>query len=226
MASRNTIRSFRNVRKRATGGPHAYFARGSVSVFCPLPVLSSVRASLIWVVAAFLLAGCARRGDTIPSDALLEETPAQETWDVTLALSMGDRPRALVRAPYLARFERADSTFARFGPATQEDTTRVEVEVFDEDGALSATVVSDRLLYFDDERRFVAEGRVVVQTETGKTLRSEQLTWDEARRSLRTDGFVRITTPDERLQGYRLVSDENLETYTLARITGQVTVEE
>lgn len=145
---------------------------------------------------------------------------------MTLALSTGERPRALVRAAYLARFERADSTFARFGPAAPEDTTRVTVRVFDDDGVLTSTVRSDRLLYFDEERRFIAEGRVVVRTESGKTLRSEELTWDEAGRSLQTDGFVQITTPDEDLQGYRLVSDEDMETYTLARITGQVKVEE
>lgn len=189
-------------------------------------MLAFVRVLLIVLAVVPLLAGCARRSDSIPSDVLLEEVPAQETWNVTLSLSMGERPRAVVRAPYLARFEREDSTFARFGPATPEDTTRVEVEVFDADGAPNATVISNRLLYFDEERRFVAEGRVVVRTQSGKLLRSEQLTWDEGESSLRTDGFVEITTPDEQIQGYRLVADEGLENYTLAQITGQVTVEE
>ena len=171
-----------------------------------------------------LIVGCVRQSDTIPPGVPLEDLPDQETWDVALSLSMDGQPRALVRAPYLARYERADSTFARFGP-TDEDTSRVAVQVYDA-GQPTATVEADRLLYLDGERRFVAEGRVVVETETGKTLRSESLTWDEAERSLRTDGFVRITTPTEQLQGYRLVADEGLETYTLARITGQVTVEE
>jgi LPS export ABC transporter protein LptC len=176
------------------------------------------------IAVLLLLTGCARQSDTLPPGVPMEDVPDQETWDIALSLSMDGQPRALVRAPYLARYERADSTFARFGP-TAEDTSRVAVRVYD-DGQPTATVESDRLIYFDEERRFVAEGRVVVQTETGKTLRSESLTWDEAERSLRTDGFVRITTPTERLQGYQLVADEGLETYTLARITGQVEVEE
>ncbi len=177
------------------------------------------------LLALFALTGCARQGDAIPPGVELEALPDQETWDVALSLSVDGRPRALVRASYLARFERADSTFARFGPAAPDDTARVAVQVYDA-GQPTATVEADRLLYLDQERRFVAEGRVVVETETGKTLRSETLTWDETDRSLRTDGFVQITTPTERLQGYRLVADEGLETYTLARITGQVTVEE
>lgn len=178
-------------------------------------------------LAVLLFAGCTRRGgDAIPSDVVLEDVPDQETWDVTLALSMDGHRRALVRAPYLARFEHEDSTFARFGPAAAHDTTRVSVDVFDEAGEPTANVEADRLTYYDSDRRFLAEGRVVVQTETGKTLRSEELTWDEAAGRLRTDGFVRITTPEEQLQGYRLDADENLDTYTLARITGQVRVED
>lgn len=177
--------------------------------------------------AALTLAACSRRGgDAIPSDVVLEDRPDQETWDVTLALTMDGRRRALVRAAYLARFEREDSTFTRFGPSTPQDTARVRVGVFDQAGALTATVESDRLLYYDADRRFLAEGRVEVRTETGKTLRSEELTWDEADARLRTDGFVSITTPEEQLQGYRLDADEDLDTYTLARITGQVQVED
>jgi len=188
--------------------------------------MTTLRSVFLGALALGLLAGCTRRTDAIPPEVVLEDLPDQETWDATLALSMDGRRRALVHAPYLARFEHRDSTFARFGPADGRDTTRVHVEVFDEAGAPSATVDSDRLTYFDAERRFVAEGDVVVRTETGKTLRAEVLTWDEAARRLRTDGFVRITSPDEQIQGYRLDADENLDTYSLARITGQVRVEE
>lgn len=182
---------------------------------------------LVLALAGLTLVGCTRRdGDVIPTDVVLEDVPDQETWDVTLAIAHDGRRRALVRAAHLARFEREDSTFTRFGAATPLDTTRVSVDVFDEAGEPSANVEADRLLYFDEDRRFLAEGRVVVQTETGKTLRSEELTWDEAARRLRTEGFVRITTPDEQLQGYRLDAEESLDTYTLARITGQVRVED
>ena len=176
------------------------------------------------LILALGLLGCTRRDAPVPPEALRADLPDQETWDVALDLSLDERPRARVTAPYLARYEGADSTYTRFGPAS-DDSTRVVVHVF-EDGTRTATVEADRLRYLDAERRFVAEGRVVVETETGKTLQSESLVWDEAERSLQTDGFVRIITPTERLQGYRLVADEALETYTLARITGQVTVED
>ncbi len=184
--------------------------------------------SLFSLLLFSLLSACGER-EALPPEVELEDRPDQETWDVDLAIAMDGRRRARVVAPYVARFEHDDSTFARFGPVPEGPSgsaARVFVDVFDEAGEPSAVVESDRLTYLDEERRFVAEGRVVVETVEGKRLETEQLVWDEAARELRTDGFVRITTPTERLQGYRLVADESLDTYTIARPTGEVEVEE
>jgi LPS export ABC transporter protein LptC len=185
---------------------------------------------LVLCAALLSLAACAERS----APALVQdegERPDQESWGVDLAVEMGGVPRARIQAPYAARYERPDSTFARFRDAPGASDTlaapgRVLAEVFDGDGARSATVEADRLDYYEDQRRFVAEGRVVVDARGDKRLEAERLTWDEAAAELRSDGFVRITTPTERLQGYRLVADESLDTYRLARITGQVEVED
>jgi LPS export ABC transporter protein LptC len=185
---------------------------------------------LVLCAALLSLAACAERS----APALLQdegERPDQESWGVDLAVEMGGVPRARIQAPYAARYERPDSTFARFRDAPEASDTlaapgRVLAEVFDGDGARSATVESDRLDYYEDQRRFVAEGRVIVDARGNKRLEAERLTWDEAAAELRSDGFVRITTPTERIQGYRLVADESLDTYRLARITGQLEVED
>jgi hypothetical protein len=81
-------------------------------------------------------------------------------------------------------------------------------------------------MLFEDQRRFEATGNVDVVTPEDKRLESEHLVWYEDNRTLRTPGFVRIETPTERVQGYDLTADEDLETYTLNRMTGQVIVEE
>lgn len=191
-----------------------------------LLALSPARPLALLALLALLAACTASERDAHPAEDDLEARPEQESWGVDLALSFGGRPRARIEAPYLARFETADSTYTRFGPADEADTARVTVEVFDAEGQPSAHVRADRLLYHDRQRRFVAEGRVRVETPTGKTLRTEELVWDEAARRLRSERFVQITAPEERIEGYRLEASEDLDTYSLARITGQVTVED
>lgn len=183
-----------------------------------------MRIALLLLTMAMAAAGCERR-TTAPAAGELTERPDQESWDVAFFIEMDGHQRAHLTAPYVARYERADSTFARFGP-TEARPDRVSVQVFDDTGRPSAVVEADRLVYYEDTRTFVATGDVVVVSENARRLEGERLTWHEALRELRSDGFVRITTPTERIQGYGLVADETLETYRLARVTGQIEVED
>lgn len=178
-----------------------------------------------------MAAACGREHAPAPSmeDVRAEVAPTQESWNVryyvTEAASGGEdsRPRLEIEAVYMATFETDDSTYT----VMQSDSAgRVTSLIFDEAGDTSATVRATRIVLLDGESRFEASGNVVVETPDDKTLQSEHLVWFETDRTLRTPGFVRIRTPQERVQGYELVADENLETYTLRRMTGQVTVEE
>jgi len=92
--------------------------------------------------------------------------------------------------------------------------------------SVSATIRADRIVYRDAAGRFDARGQVVVTTASGKRLEGEHLTWHEEEGRITTPGFVEITTPTDRIQGHGLRADENLDSYQLGRVTGQVTVED
>jgi LPS export ABC transporter protein LptC len=151
----------------------------------------------------------------------------QESWEVHFSVAEGEQPRMAIAAGYMARIEEADSTYLllRSDPAG-DSLQRVVALLFDEAGDSSAVVRADVLYYFEDERRFESRGNVVVDTFDDRRLETEHLVWDETDRKVRTPGFVRITTPKEHVQGFELEADENLEHYTLARVTGQVLVED
>ena len=103
---------------------------------------------------------------------------------------------------------------------------RVTAYLFDTEGDSSATLTADRVLYFDREKRFEAEGRVVVITIEDKRLESERLVWLEDERKVRTESFVSIVSPTEQVQGYGLVADEDLKNYQIGRFSAQMTVDE
>lgn len=178
-----------------------------------------------------LAAACGSEPAPAPSmdDVRAETAPTQESWNVryyvteTADGAEDSRPRLEIEALYMATFETEDSTYT----IMQSDSLgRVTALIFDESGDPSATVRSESLALLDGESRFEARGNVVVETPDDKTLQSEHLVWLEQDRQMRTPGFVQIRTPRERVQGYELVADENLDTYTLQRMTGQVTVDE
>lgn len=200
-----------------------------------------LRRSDIVALAAFLLAsasGCTPResAPTAPVDELGEAArPIQESWRPRMDVSEGERPAFRLAAPYLARYDRGDSTFTHFGPAPDAlaDTGRVYLVLFGDTGAVSARVVANTLVYLDGERRFEAEGAVRVTTvraDGARALTTEILRWSEDDRRLLAPGFARLTTEDvsgeEYIEGYRLEADEALRDFTLENVTGRVRVED
>lgn len=190
-------------------------------------LLRAVTAGVLVLTAA----ACGREPAPVPSmdDVRSESAPSHESWNVRYRVTEtpegadDSRPRLDVESTYMATFETEDSTYTVM---EGDSTARVRAVIFDESGDSSATVRATRLILLDGDSRFEARDNVVVETPDDKILYSEHLVWIETDRTLRTPGFVRIVTPTERVQGYDLVGDENLDSYTLRRMTGQVTVEE
>ncbi len=181
------------------------------------------------MLLAVLLGGCTRASDeALPTEADAGTPPDQESWGAVLRMDEGGRPRLVLEAPYLARYDRPpDSLFTHLGPdPAGADTARVRVELFDDAGAPSATVRAARVRYFDEERRFEAEGGVVVVTAGGRRLESERVTWDESTRRLRADGAFRFTSPAERIQGVGLDAAEDLSRYSFRQASGELEVQE
>lgn len=192
---------------------------------------SALPRMLALAALALLSAGCGREAAP-PSmdDVRAGSEPVSEAWEVRFVISEAagqaddSRPRIIIYADYMAGFETADSTYTEM--RSEADGRQIEAFLHDEAGDTSAVIRSDRLILREEERRFEAFGNVRVRTSDDKTLESEHLVWIEDDRMVRTPGFVRIETPTERIQGYSLVADEDLETYSLARVTGQVTIDD
>ncbi len=182
----------------------------------------------VCLCALFVAAGCYPEGTTPATIAeiLDEGRPVQESWGARFDVQEGERPRVHIIAGYMARIETPDSTYLLLRSAEAAPQERVTAYLFDEAGDSSAVLVADILHYYEEERRFESRGNVIVDTFDDKRLETEHLLWYEADRKVRTSGFVRITTPREHIQGYELDAEEDLEHYSLARVTGQVLVEE
>lgn len=161
-----------------------------------------------------------------------EGGPDQESWSVHYYVTEvpiegeESRQRLELIADYMARFEQEDSTYIDFRASSDSVQRRVRVFLFDTQGDTSATLTADRVRYFEMRKQFDAQGKVIVITQDEKRLETEHLSWFEEERKVTTPGFVNIVTPSETAQGYGLEADENLETYTIFRFTGEFRVED
>ena len=178
------------------------------------------------LTAFSVISGCEHRGgDAITlAELRAEREPVEELFGARIQTSENGRPRLHIEAAAMRKFETDDSTYV----VLEGDTAspRVLVRLFDENGQPSAVISADVVVRHEDEGRFEARGDVDVVTVTDRRLDAETLHWQDEERIIRSSGFVVIETPTQHLSGYELEATEDLESYRLERVTGQVIIED
>jgi LPS export ABC transporter protein LptC len=119
-------------------------------------------------------------------------------------------------APYMLRFQRADSPYAEF-PRTlhvdfYNDTMRIESQLDAHYGKYLQ----------NQEKVFLRDSVVVKNILKGDTVRCKTLWWDQHSERFTTDDSVRIYTPDKILYGTGMEADQNFRWYTIKKMTGIV----
>ncbi|MDX1438282.1 MAG: LPS export ABC transporter periplasmic protein LptC [Rubricoccaceae bacterium] len=157
------------------------------------------------------IAGCSRSELASGAEVDVASLPDQETWGAVLYTSENGTPSLSLSAPYMVRFDRADSSYAVFRTDPQaEDTTRVRIRLFDRTGTIATSIEVDRLLYFDESKRFEGLGSIyaVLHRANNAELRARSFAYDETDQVVVISGDVFITTSDDRqLATERLVWD-------------------
>jgi LPS export ABC transporter protein LptC len=77
-----------------------------------------------------------------------------------------------------------------------------------------------------NEKVMEAKDDVVVINKAGEKLNTEHLIWDQEKKIIHTDEFVRITTADETLTGTGLEASEDFSKYKILNLAGELTIEE
>ncbi len=94
------------------------------------------------------------------------------------------------------------------------------VTIFDEDEKVSSTLKGNYGVRFDVSKRMEAKYAVEVINKNGEKLETEKLIWDEANKKIYTDAYVKITTPNQIINGKGLESNQDFTKYEIKNITG------
>jgi len=160
---------------------------------------------LSMLVAASAI-GCHK--DT-PSTTSGEEVrvPDQEARDFTLTESMEGKKSWTLWASYAAMYNDKNLVDAR----------TVRIDFFDKEGKKNSSLTADQGIVFQRTNDLEARGKVHVTTESGVTLETDSLRWQNARGKIVSDAFVRVTRNGDVVTGYGFESDATLEHFHLAR---------
>ena len=151
---------------------------------------------------------------TVDASVKGDEIPVQESWDTQIIFSEDGKTKAVLHADHIRTYE--DKRIKLLDG--------VKIEFYDDDEKVSSTLTSKRGRINDLTDDMFAIDSVVAVSDSGVTLRTEELIWKNKTKKIKTDKFVTIINGKEKIQGYGFESDQNLKNYTIYNITYVTTI--
>ncbi len=137
--------------------------------------------------------------------------PQHESWNSTITLSKKGKNTAIVKAGYLAKYSDNKTTFL-------SDT--VHVDFFDDNGNATSHLQSISAEVDESRNNLIAQKNVVVISDSGVTLYTDKLEWDQKKEKILSDTLVTIITEEDTIRGIGLESDAELTNWKIFEPVG------
>ena len=146
------------------------------------------------------------------------EEAVETVKDVQILYSESAKVKVKLTAPLLLRHKTKDP-YSEFPEG-------IGVQFFDEmlqeTGSLNANY---GVRYKKKQQTIVRDNVVWVSATEQKRIESEELIWDERKKKIRSDKFVKVTTDTESIFGTGFEAEQDFSRYTILNITGIVKVQ-
>jgi len=163
----------------------------------------------LWLVCA-LLWSCS--DESQPNQAASGQTyPDQEIWQPTITLTKDGLKRAIVKAGHLTKYN--NQAFVNMDK-------KVEVDFFDSQEKHKSHLTAREALVYENSNDFLARGNVVVVSDSGLTLYTEEVRWVHQREKIISDKFITLTTDQDTLYGVGFESDSDLRNWVIFKPSG------
>ena len=138
--------------------------------------------------------------------------PDQESWASVITISQNGRPVALVWASYVASFQKEGKTYLK---------DSVHVDFYDREGEHTSVLTAREGVYEEKSRNLTAMGNVVVVSDSGMVLETQELKWHNDRQKIVSRVPVRFVTANDTIWGRSFESDPDLKNYSISGARGR-----
>lgn len=167
---------------------------------------------LILVAFISMIQSCSQEDDA-PRIETNVKYPAQEGWASTLIATKNGQTAAIIKYGHMMRYEEEKTVYFDEG---------VEVDFFNERGEHTSKLTSRKGRLEELTTNVEALENVVVVSDSGITLSTEKLWWDNALEKVKSDQFVTITTVEnDVLHGVGFESDQTLSNWMILEPRGK-----
>ena len=164
----------------------------------------------VWLILASLFITCSSRGESDNSD-YTEELIENEIWNPLVILS---REESRIVAAKAEKMYKSSNDLALL-------VGNVEVDFFSEEGDHISILYSDSAQINEQSNNLHANGNVFVVSDSGYTLTTSKILWDNRYRMIIAEDSVMFTTTEgDTMYGVGFESDMDLDQWRIFRIYG------
>jgi len=171
----------------------------------------SLPACGISIFIFIVLTGCAKIDTMESSDTPEEDAPNLEIFGATVLVTRGDKPMFRIEAPRISRLEQKQLMLFDGG---------IRVDFFDRDGRHSAVMTSAEGEVLETTNLLTARGNVIVKSDSGMVLLTEELYYEQDVDRVITDGFVTVITENDSLSGVGFSAAPDLSDWVIMNTSG------
>ncbi len=171
-----------------------------------------MRFAIILFILAIIINACSEEKvkPSIDKSIRSAELPSQESWNATVFFTDSGKTKAVLKAGHLRVYDNSKETLI---------DSNLTVDFYNEQGQISTVLTAKRGKVNDAVNDLYAFDSVVVISDSGTTLKTNELMWRNKDRKIVSDKFVTILSSKEKIQGYGFESDQNLRNYVIYNIT-------
>jgi LPS export ABC transporter protein LptC len=171
-----------------------------------------MRSAAVLFFLVLLFASCSEEKvkPSVNTSLNVKELPSQESWNSTVFFTDSGKTKAVLNAGHLRVFSDAKETLL---------DSSIRVNFYNDKEEISTTLTAKRGKVNDATEDLYAYDSVVVNSDSGRTLKTDELMWRNKDKKIVSDEFVTILSPKEKIEGYGFESDQNLRNYVIYNIT-------
>lgn len=168
--------------------------------------------------AALLFNACVNDIEKIKAFNSTEILPVLYAENFETLFSDSGVVRFMLRTPELKRFETDESSFIEFPKG-------IYLVRYDRNRQVVSTITARYAKQFVKEHRWEAKNDVIATNNSGDTLKTEHLVWDEQTGRIYNNEYVQIIRPDQILTGIGFDADQSLQNWRIRNPRGPIYVQ-
>lgn len=182
--------------------------------------MMNITAAFFAAVMFVLFPSCGGKGKNL-ADAVSEKDtlPTMSSLGVTTLISDSGITRYKIITEEWIIFDKKNPPYWAFEKG-------VYLEKFDTLFRIDASIKADTAYYYDKKRLWELRSNVQIQSQRGDKFETELLFWDEKKKRVYSDKFIKIEQADKMITGYGFESDQELSEYEIKNTTGIFTIED